>query len=228
MIEQVSGNSLLLRLADTPDSSLPARLSAICDRLESDARGGNSWLVDLVPAYTTLLVTWDPLATDFHGVRRRVLASLQQARAGQASTTPRLHRIPVWYSRQSGPDLEEVARQSGLTVDEVITLHAEPRYQVFALGFAPGFAFLGQTCERIAVPRKKTPRTRVPAGSVAIANRQTAIYPLESPGGWQLIGLSPVRLFDLHSLSLLNTGDEVQFQPISEERYRHELTGEAP
>ncbi len=227
MIEQVSGNSLLLKLAGALDNTLPGRLSAICDHLEQEAGGDNGWLIDLVPAYTTLLVTWDPLIIDYHAVRRRVLASIHMAGPGQDNAAPRLHRIPVWYSRQSGPDLEEVARESGLTVDEIVTLHSETRYQVFALGFAPGFAFLGQTDERLALPRKKTPRARVPAGSVAIANGQTAIYPLESPGGWQLIGLSPVRLFDLQNLSLLKTGDEVQFQPIGEERYRYELAGKA-
>lgn len=221
MIEQVSVDSLLLRLADRIDPALPARLASICDLLETD---GDTWLVDLVPSYTTLLVTWDPLQTDYQAVRNRVMNCLSESDGRTKETVSRLHRIPVWYSTDSGPDLEAVADHAGVTVDEVIRIHSETRYQVYALGFAPGFAFLGETDERIAVPRKQTPRTRVPAGSVAIANRQTAIYPLESPGGWQLIGLSPVRLFDPQDLSLLKTGDAVQFYPISESDYR-EMAG---
>jgi KipI family sensor histidine kinase inhibitor len=221
MIEQVSVDTLLLRLADRIDPALPARLASICDLLETD---GDTWLVDLVPSYTTLLVTWDPLQTDYQAVRNRVMNCLSESAGRTKETVSRLHRIPVWYSTDSGPDLEVVADHAGLTVDEVIRIHSETRYQVYALGFAPGFAFLGETDERIAMPRKQTPRTRVPAGSVAIANRQTAIYPLESPGGWQLIGLSPVRLFDPQDLSLLKTGDAVQFYPISESDYR-EMAG---
>jgi KipI family sensor histidine kinase inhibitor len=221
MIEQVSVDSLLLRLADSIDPALPARLASICDLLEAD---GGAWLVDLVPSYTTLLVTWDPLQTDYQAVRNRVMNYLSESAGRTTEAAPRLHRIPVWYSTDSGPDLEAVARHAGLSVDEVIRIHSETRYQVYALGFAPGFAFLGETDERIVMPRKQTPRTRVPAGSVAIANRQTAIYPLESPGGWQLIGLSPVRLFDPQDLSLLKTGDTVQFYPITESGYR-EMAG---
>lgn len=224
MIEQVSVDSLLLRLADSIDPALPARLASICDLLENNA---SHWLVDLVPSYTTLLVTWDPLITDYQAVRDQVLDCLRKSDSNTSEAAARLHRIPVWYSTNSGPDLEAVARHAGITVEEVIRIHSAARYQVYALGFAPGFAFLGETDKLIAMPRKHTPRTRVPAGSVAIANRQTAIYPLESPGGWQLIGLSPVRLFDPQNLALLKTGDQVQFYPVTETEYR-EMTGDTP
>jgi KipI family sensor histidine kinase inhibitor len=224
MIEQVSVDSLLLRLGDSIDPALPGRLATLCHLLEKHS---NHWLVDLVPSYTTLLVTWDPLVTDYRSVRHRVLDCLDVSASDRTDKASRLHRIPVWYSTNSGPDLADVARHAGLSVDQVIRIHSDTRYRVYALGFAPGFAFLGETDERIAMPRKTTPRTRVPAGSVAIANRQTAIYPLESPGGWQLIGLSPVRLFDPQNLSLLATGDEVQFYPVTEAEYR-EMGGEVP
>ena len=221
MIEQVSVDSLLLGLSDAIDPALPARLATLCNLLE---KNGDHWLVDLVPSYTTLLVTWDPLITDYQAVRDRVLDCLSKSDSDTTRGAARLHRIPVWYSTNSGPDLEAVARHAGITIDEVIRIHSETRYLVYALGFAPGFAFLGETDERIAMPRKQTPRARVPAGSVAIANRQTAIYPLESPGGWQLIGLSPVRLFNPQNLSLLKTGDAVQFCPVTEAEYR-EMAG---
>lgn len=222
MIEQVSVDSLLLGLSDAIDPALPARLATLCDLLE---KNDDHWLVDLVPAYTTLLVTWDPLITDYQAVRDRVLDCLSQSDSDTTRAAARLHRIPVWYSTNSGPDLEAVAHHAGISIDEVIRIHSETRYLVYALGFAPGFAFLGETDERIAMPRKQTPRARVPAGSVAIANRQTAIYPLESPGGWQLIGMSPVRLFNPQDLSLLKTGDEVQFCPVTEAEYR-EMAGD--
>jgi KipI family sensor histidine kinase inhibitor len=221
MIEQVSVDSLVLRLAGNIDPALPARLASICDRLEVNS---DHWLVDLVPSYTSLLVTWDPLITDYPAVRHRVLACLNESADGPTESAACLHRIPVWYSTRSGPDLAAVAQRAGISVDEVIRIHSETRYRVYALGFAPGFAFLGETDERIAVPRMQTPRTRVPAGSVAIANRQSAIYPIDSPGGWHLIGLSPVRLFDPKNLSLLNTGDEVEFWPVTEAEYR-EMAG---
>lgn len=224
MIEAVSEDSLLISFGQAMDPGLPARIAAFCSLLEQADTG---WLVDLVPAYTTLLVTYDPLVADFREVRHRLLDTLEALGDERQSSPGRSHRIPVWYSPRSGADLEYVAEQAGLTVEEVIEIHTGTVYQVYALGFAPGFAFLGECDPRIALPRKDSPRPKVPAGSVAIANRQTAVYPLESPGGWQLIGRSPVTLFDPESLSLLRTGDEVRFEAISEEEYLRLLGAEA-
>lgn len=130
--------------------------------------------------------------------------------------------IPVCYGGEFGPDLEEVARFHGMTEDEVIAIHAQGRYRVYMIGFAPGFAYLGGLSPEIATPRRATPRTHVPAGSVGIAGNQTGVYPLATPGGWQIIGRTPLALFRPHheEPSLLRAGDIVQFCPITEEQYR--------
>jgi KipI family sensor histidine kinase inhibitor len=124
--------------------------------------------------------------------------------------------LPVWYDLSVGPELTLLSRRSGLPVDEVIRRHSQREYQVFALGFAPGFAFMGLVEEVLAAPRIKTPRKRVAAGSVGIAERQTAAYPLASPGGWNILGRTPATLFDrdIDGYSLMQPGDTVRFEPV--------------
>ena len=136
--------------------------------------------------------------------------------------------LPVWYGPESGPDLVELADSNGLSVDEVVQRHHTREYRVYAIGFAPGFAYLGEVDEVIARPRLTTPRQQVPTGSVGIADRQTAVYPAESPGGWNLIGRCPVRMFDpLAAVSMpVGVGDRIQFEPIS--RSEHLELGGAP
>ena len=133
----------------------------------------------------------------------------------------RRHEIPVWYDASVGPELPVLAARSGLSEADVIRLHSERDYPVFALGFAPGFGFMGLVDGRLASPRLSTPRQRVAAGSVGIAERQTAAYPAVSPGGWNLIGRTPVRLFDRdrEGYSLLQPGDRVRFVPVSRSEF---------
>jgi KipI family sensor histidine kinase inhibitor len=127
---------------------------------------------------------------------------------------PRLHTIPVRYD---GPDLQHVAEQTGLSPSEVIRRHAEPEYLVYLLGFAPGFGYLGDLHPSLVLPRRSSPRTRVPAGSVAIAGAQTAVYPLATPGGWQLLGSTSLKMFDpaRDPAALLKAGDRVRFEPVT-------------
>jgi inhibitor of KinA len=129
---------------------------------------------------------------------------------------PRLVEIPVCYGGELGPDLDDVARAHGLTPDEVVALHTEAEYLVYMIGFMPGFAYLGGLPAQIATPRRKTPRTAVPAGTVGIGGQQTGVYPLVSPGGWNLIGRTPVKIFDITRAepTLLLTGDRVRFRAI--------------
>ncbi len=227
-ISAVSEDSVLVTFADAISDALPRRIAHLCNRIEADR---NEWLVDLVPSYTTLLVIYDPVQIDFRWVEAYLERSLRMPRetdpdsASPDQPAQTTHDIPVYYSPESGPDLEWIARENNLSVDDVINYHTGRTYTVYAIGFAPGFAFMGQVDPAIATPRKDTPRSRVPAGSVGIANRQTAVYPKASPGGWQLIGKSPVGLFDPTNLSLLNVGDVVRFQPVSRERFL-ELGGE--
>ncbi|KXG82365.1 5-oxoprolinase subunit PxpB [Pseudomonas mosselii] len=205
-IEVVAIDSLMVRLFDAIDEGNIPWILAASQRLR-DAFGQQ--LIDLVPSYTTLMVQFDLAPGE---ARQRILQALEGLRpdAGQAG---RRHEIAVWYHASVGPELPVLAARGGMSEAEVIRLHCGRDYPVFALGFAPGFGFMGLVDERLATPRLSTPRKRVAAGSVGIAERQTAAYPAVSPGGWNLIGRTPVRLFDREreGYSLLQPGDRVRF-----------------
>jgi len=184
------------------------------------ARLGNR-LIDSVPSYTTIMLRYDLLQDDLASLIATVtpiLASLPDDTDVEDSP---LVKIPVFYHPSVGPDLERIAERAGISIEQAIALHSGQTYHVFAIGFAPGFAYLGEVPESIATPRLATPRHRVPAGSLGIADTQTAIYPLDSPGGWNLIGRTPLTLFDTgrEPNSLLQTGQRVRFYPIDYEEY---------
>ncbi|MCY1424568.1 Kinase A inhibitor [compost metagenome] len=216
-IQPLGAEALLLTLADHPDEHLPLRIAALARRLRE--RLGDC-LTEVVPGWTTLLLHYDLLRIDLPTLHQRVQSLLADwEHDSVAAETGRLHEIPVWYC---GEDLPAVAVATGLTEAQLIDLHASREYRVGAIGFAPGFAYLGDLDERLALPRRSTPRTRVPAGSLAIAERQTAIYPQASPGGWHLLGLTPSRLFDpaAEPPCPMALGDRVRFLPIDEAAYR--------
>ncbi len=184
-----------------------------------------------VPAYTTLSVFFDPIHVinnlDFPGCDcfEKVSAYIRQLKNEpdeEEISTIKTVSIPVCYGGTFGPDLEEVAKLNNLTVKEVIQLHSSAVYQVYMIGFVPGFAYLGGMPELLSTPRKSTPRKAVPVGSVGIAGKQTGIYPLETPGGWQIIGRTPFQLFDARKSSpaLLKAGDFVVFKPITDQEYQ--------
>ena len=137
--------------------------------------------------------------------------------------------LPVYYSEESGPELALISNNSGLTIEEVINLHQSLTYRVYAIGFAPGFAYLGEVDQRIASPRLSTPRMKVPKGAVAIADKQTAVYPNVSPGGWNIIGLCPIAMFDANARPSMpvKVGDKVKFKAISKQAFL-DLSGEIP
>ncbi|OXS23165.1 allophanate hydrolase [Pseudomonas fluorescens] len=211
-IEVVAIDCLMVRLFDViAEANMPWMLAAT-QRLRS---AFGTALVDLVPSYTTLMVHYELTALSPAEARHRIdqaLADLQP----QAQGSGLCHVLPVWYDLRVGPELSVLSQRSGLTVDEVIRRHSAHEYQVFALGFAPGFAFMGLVDEALATPRLSTPRKRVTAGSVGIAERQTAAYPVVSPGGWNLIGRTPAKLFDRErdGYSLMQPGDTVRFQAV--------------
>ncbi|MFH2115548.1 MAG: 5-oxoprolinase subunit PxpB, partial [Spirochaetota bacterium] len=192
-----------------------ARLSRAIQ--ENPPRG----FTELVPAYNSILVVFDPLLSDTTAVSSalQTLASTLDPMAAEA--TKDIIELPVAYGGDHGPDLESVAAHAGLSTEEVIAIHSSRPYLVYMLGFTPGFPYLGGMDPRIAAPRLKTPRTRVPAGSVGIADTQTGVYPLESPGGWNLIGRTPLRLFDpgRQFPVLLSPGKYVHFVPISQDSF---------
>jgi inhibitor of KinA len=179
-------------------------------------------VLEVVPTYRSLLVIHDPLRVPRARLASRMEALLAEFPAGAPPEgTGRVAHLPVCYGGEFGPDLDLVAQAHHLEPRQVEEIHAAGSYLVYMLGFTPGFPYLGGLSERIAVPRLDTPRTHVPAGSVGIAGTQTAIYPIDSPGGWRLIGRTPVRLFDPRSESpfLLAPGDRVRFVPVGPERY---------
>jgi inhibitor of KinA len=185
------------------------------------------WVVDLVPGYASVMVIYDALQASPEDVHRWITEALPRVRP-----TPHSHRvieIPVWYHPSVGPDLEPLAQEKQLTVDALIALHTQPEYLVYMLGFRPGFPFLGGLNPQLFSPRLSTPRAVVPAGSVGIGGQQTGVYPVKSPGGWRLLGRTPLRLFspDAEPAFTLGVGDRVRFVAIPEERYR-ELGGEVP
>ena len=175
---------------------------------------------NLHPAYCSLLVKFDGLRLrhdEVEAILRRYLERLEEIKLPE----PRLVEIPVCYGEEFGPDLAEVCAIHGLTPAQAIELHASAEYLVYFLGFVPGFAYLGELPEALATPRLAVPRRRVPAGSVGVAGNQTGVYPFSTPGGWRLIGRTPVAMFrdEREGLSLLSIGDRVRFAPISEERF---------
>lgn len=181
---------------------------------------------DIVPTFRSLAVHFDPLQTQYDALMEAVREAARVAPAEERSPASAVTRIPVCYGGEFGPDLHEVARFAGVSEDAVVDLHSGASYRVFMLGFMPGFAYLGTVPDRIAAPRRRSPRARVVAGSVGIAGAQTGVYPADTPGGWQLIGRTPVRMFDVSRPEpcLLAPGDTVQFHVVDRATYQ-ELAG---
>ena len=221
-IEPAGAEALLLVLAEQPDAELPQRIARLAERI---AQQLGPVLVDLVPAWTSLLVHYDLLRISHPQLVQQLTPLLEAwlAEAPQFAPAPLLE-LPIWYA---GEDLAAVAAACELSVSEVIALHSGVEYRVGAIGFAPGFAYLSELDGRLALTRRSTPRTRVPAGSLAIAERQTAIYPQASPGGWHLLGRCPWSLFDWQAAQpcRLALGDRVRFVAIDQHTYRAEGGG---
>jgi KipI family sensor histidine kinase inhibitor len=211
-IEVMAIDCLMVRLFDSiGEANMPWMLAASARLRTAFA----AQLIDLVPSYTTLMVHYDLLTLTPEQAANLIHGALSDL-TPDAREKGCNHVLPVWYDLSVGPELSLLAQRSGLSVSEVIERHSAREYQVFALGFAPGFAFMGLVEEALAAPRLGTPRKRVAAGSVGIAERQTAAYPVVSPGGWNLIGRTPSALFDRQrdGYSLLQPGDTVRFAAV--------------
>ena len=227
-IEVAGENSLIIYFGDTTAPEISAQVQQ-ASRAVAEALGDR--IIDQVTSYASLLLIFDPLRCDHLNVQaviRQTLKSIGISNAEDADTNDTAAsgasscvELPVYYSEESGPELALISENSGLSIEEVIALHQSLTYRVYAIGFAPGFAFLGQVDERIATARLSTPRLKVPRGAVGIADRQTAIYPDVSPGGWNLIGLCPTRMFnpDATPTMPVSVGDEVRFKAISREEF---------
>jgi KipI family sensor histidine kinase inhibitor len=171
---------------------------------------------DLVPAYRSLLVVYDPLVSSLSFLKSQIMDIWDTVDEAQLPS-PRIVEIPVVYGDEFGPDLEWVASYLKMAPEEVIRLHTQPTYQVYMIGFMPGYPYMGEVVDSLVTPRRETPRTHVMQGSVGIAQKQTGIYPVTSPGGWQIIGRTPIQLFDPQKSppSFLEMGDQVKFYTIT-------------
>lgn len=208
-------NDAALLAEVTPADDTANRLVlALTAQLDQATPGG---VLETVPAFNTLLVCFDPMHTSHAALIERLQALCAQL-TPTAPVPARVLELPVRYGGEDGPDLPEVARRLGLSEAEVVRLHCAPIYRVLFLGFAPGFPYLGPLPERLRLPRRATPRTRVPAGTVAMAADMTGIYPAPLPGGWHLLGRTPLTLFDPQAVppTLLQPGDGVRFVPLAE------------
>ncbi len=207
--------ALLVELGDEISPSVNRKVRELFITLHDLAVEG---IVETIPSYRSLLVVYEP--------RTISLSTLQKAIDGLEKTIditeipePRKLKIPVVYGGEYGPDLEWVARYHGISPEEAVKRHTENIYQVYMIGFTPGFAYMGELPENIATPRRETPRTAIPAGSVGIAQSETGIYPVVSPAGWQIIGRTPLKLFDetKQPPALMEMGDSIQFFSIMQE-----------
>lgn len=211
--------AIVIQLGDQISPAINARVRAICAYLDEYSFEG---FIEYVPAFTTVTLYYEPWIINY-----TKLLPLLQEMANEVLEEPEVSSgavldIPVLYGGEWGPDLDFVASHNKISTAEVIALHTAPEYLVYMIGFAPGFPYLGGMNELISAPRKDTPRMKIAAGSVGIAGQQTGIYPIETPGGWQIIGRSPINLFDLNREvpAFLKAGDKVRFVAISEKEFK--------
>jgi KipI family sensor histidine kinase inhibitor len=216
-IEIAGQNAFIVYFAEQASAAVSARIQAAVANIHATMSDS---IVDLVPSYASLLVIFDLDHSDHFAVRQKLRTALSNLDSVDAAAGE-LVTLPVYYSSESGPDLEIIAEGANISVEEVIEIHQQQEYRVYAIGFAPGFAYLGEVDERIAAPRLATPRQKVPRGAVAIADRQTAVYPAVSPGGWNLIGLCPTRMFNpaADPSMPVKAGDRVRFSAISRDEF---------
>ena len=204
--------SFLVELGDTLSPEVNRCVQQLMLQLRQARLAG---VRELAPGYRSLLVVFDPLTIAPAELKERITQIAAQ-KGSDDLPKAKLITVPVFYGGDYGPDLEGVAGHLGIATDDVIRLHTETIYRVYMIGFTPGYPYMGELPADLAVPRRSTPRTRVPKGSVGIAQRQTGIYPVQSPGGWQIIGWTPIELFDpaRQPSSLLEMGDRVKFEAV--------------
>jgi KipI family sensor histidine kinase inhibitor len=210
--------ALLVEYGDGIDPAVNERVRAMTALIKRALPAG---VEAVVPAYRSLLLLYDPLQTAPARLAETLAALAENLRAA-AVPAPKVVEIPVCYGGEFGPDLDVVAQHTGLTAAEVIALHGSVDYPIYMIGFTPGFCYLGGLDRRLWTPRRQTPRTAVPAGAVGIAESQTGAYPVESPGGWQIIGRTPLRLFapERENPFLYEPGDRIRFVPIDAQAFR--------
>jgi len=212
-------NALIIEFGDVISLEINQKVLALASLLEKTRYEG---IEEIVPTYRSLMVRYNPLKTTYEKLVFQIRDLERSTKLDTIELKSREYTIPVVYGGEYGPDLEYVAKCHSLTPEQIVKLHSERKYRVYMIGFIAGFPYLGEVPDEIATPRLEKPRIKVPAGSVGMAENQTGIYPCEAPGGWRIIGRTPLKLFDpfQHPPTLLNAGDTVKFKPISEDEFK--------
>jgi KipI family sensor histidine kinase inhibitor len=226
IIDIAGEDALIIYFSDKTSNDTSEKIQ-FTEQLIRQAMKGNmsGEIVDLIPSYASILIVFNILTTDYLKVRKKLKEILSFLNVNSSKNNDVMSssviELPVYYSTESGPDLTVIAERNKLSVEQVISIHQSKDYHVYAIGFAPGFAYLGEVDERIASPRLSTPRMKVPKGAVAIADKQTAVYPNNSPGGWNIIGLCPIDMFDAMATPIMpvHVGDKVRFKSISRDEF---------
>ena len=210
--------SILINFGDKIDSALPKNIANFANTIKTTL---SELIIDLTPSYTSLLVSYDLNKTSYTEFSAEVQNLLENFEFSNDYQNSNLVHIPVYYGFETGLDLERLLAEKKLTIGEFVDIHSSQEYLVYAIGFAPNFAFLGEVDKRIQAPRLSTPRIKIPKGSVGIADSQTAVYPSESSGGWNIIGrtLLDLSLNDPQNLDKFQVGDKVKFYPITRDEY---------
>ncbi len=210
-------NALIIYFAEQASPHIAAKIQKAVTLLQKDC---HDVLIDLIPSYASLLIIFDLFKCDHHQLRNRIRVSLLGLNHVD-KLEGKLIELPAYYNEKVGLDLQRIAEKAQISTAEVIDIHQSLEYHVYAIGFAPGFAYLGYVDQRIAMPRLKTPRMKVPKGAIAIADRQTAVYPSVSPGGWNIIGLCPIDMFNVENDPIMpvSVGDRIKFCPINQQEF---------
>ena len=221
-INDASENSIIVYFGSETSDSISNQINAFCIHMKTNYQ---TYIIDLISSYASVLLIFDVPNISHSEIKRIVRASLakleKSSKKSGISEEKQVITLPVLYGGENGPDLSTIAKNAGISEREVISIHESKPYLVYAIGFAPGFAYLGEVDPKIASPRLETPRQMVPKGAVAIADRQTAVYPAESPGGWNIIGICPIPMFNSLSPPYMpvSVGDTVKFESIDENHF---------
>ena len=217
-ISPVGDRAISIDFGQVIDPTINRHIRQTIERIKELQLDG---IIELVPTYCALLVEYDAMLYSYSGICNIIEPTFEEGMANTTNELVTVVEVPTVYGGEFGPDLSFVASHNHLSEDEVISIHSGTDYLVYMLGFIPGFTYLGGMDLRIATPRLSSPRTLIPAGSVGIAGEQTGTYPSDSPGGWQIIGRTPVTMYDMSKAqaALLNAGDYVRYVPIDESEF---------
>ncbi len=217
-LRRVSETHAMIYLGEEIKLENTGFIAAISEKIRL---GFGEEITEVVPSYTSIMIEFNLLKTQYSAIESRLQNLLETMDKESVKHTSALIELPVFYHQEVAPDLATLAQAKQMSVEQVIEIHCQTEYQVCAIGFAPGFAFLGSVDDKIAMPRHTSPRVKIPGGSVGIADKQTAVYPDDSPGGWQIIGNCPVKLFDpeCDPMMPLSVGDKVLFKPMSRQAF---------